>query len=114
MTSSGTRAARATAAAVLPTPVGPAITSSGGRAAAIPLESTLPLPRPLQLAPDVVHRHAAHDGPSVRAEVRRACLREIGHEPLHLLAGERRGGLDGGAAGDERERAVHRRLPGFG
>src|SRR2546430_12305368 len=120
-TSIGSRAASATAAAVLPTPVGPAMTRSGGlsdisgslpfglgshyqlhhrlaqphhRLASAVERPRLALPCPLQLAADVVQRHAAHDGPAVGAEVRRARLAEVADEALHLLARQRRVGLD--------------------
>src|SRR5436309_1028990 len=68
----------------------------------------LALPCPLQLAADVVQRHAAHDRPAVGAEVRRARLAEVADEALHLLARQRRVGLDRAAARNERERAPHR------
>src|SRR5688500_14272364 len=110
-TSSGSLRARATAAAVLPTPVGPATTSRGRRRVMTP---SLRLPVTLELPADVLHRHPADDGPAVRAEVRRVGHRQVGHEALHLLARQRRGRLDGGAAGHECERAIEGRLAGLG
>src|SRR5262249_8207195 len=52
------------------------------------------LPVPLELAADVLHRYAAHDRPAVRAEVRGPRPPEIRDEPIHLLARQRRVGLD--------------------
>src|SRR6185369_11627985 len=96
----GSRRASAAAVAVLPTPVGPAMTR---RRPAITF-SVLPIPP--ELTSDVLHGNATHDGATVRAEVRRRSDRQVGHEPLHLLAGQRRVGLDGGAAGHERHGAI--------
>src|SRR5215471_15078062 len=103
-TSMGRRPARATAVAVFPTPVGPAITS---RAWDI---GPVVLPISLELTPDVLHGESAHDGTAVRTEIRTGGRGEVGHETLHLLTGQRRVGLDGGAAGHEGHGAVHRRL----
>src|SRR2546422_7199004 len=44
----------------------------------------LALPCPLQLAADVLQRHAAHDGPAVGAEGRRARLGAGAHQGLPL------------------------------
>src|SRR5437867_8861000 len=101
ITSIGSRRASATATPVLPTPVGPAITTRRGftcpaidpsvRVLPAPRRASAPaarlvLPTAFQLAPDVTERHAAHDRPPVRAAV--GCVRraELRHEPLHLLA----------------------------
>src|SRR5919108_6320053 len=102
----GRRAPRATAAAVLPTPVGPAMTRSGE---VWPTVSSLrrrrflrlALPVSLQFAADVVHRDAADDGATVRAEVGRARAAQLGDQALHLLARQRRVGLDRAAARHE-------------
>src|SRR5919204_2818808 len=96
------RRARATAVAVLPTPVGPAITTRGARS----IMRTLPVP--FELAPDVGERDPTHDGPAVRTEVRRGRVPEVGEQPLHFLARERSVRLHGGAARHERERALDR------
>src|SRR5919108_749881 len=113
MTSSGTRRASATAAAVLPTPVGPAITRSGGFASLIVGKCT-PLPRALELPADVVHRQPADDRPAVRAEVRRLRQLQLGDEALHLFSHQRRVGLDGRAARHEGQGAVERGLARLG
>src|SRR5690349_13397332 len=106
-TSIGRRAASATAAAVLPTPVGPAMTSSG---VSLITRSVRPaLPVALQLAADVLHRDPADDWAAVRTEIRRPRQIEVRDEPLHLLACQRRVRLDRASARDECQRALHRR-----
>src|SRR5204863_3271827 len=74
----------------------------------------LALPCPLQLAADVLHGDAAHDRAAVGAEVGGARLAEVADEALHLLARQRRVGLDRAATRHERERALHRRHVGLG
>src|SRR5215510_2137481 len=117
MTSIAARRASAAATSVLPTPVGPAITTSGPFTRSLTYVSVYQrnfrqcpaaesLPGPLELPPDIVQRHAAHDGPAMRAEVRRLGRRELDDEPLHLLARQRHVGFHGRAAGDECERSV--------
>src|SRR5260370_35032437 len=108
----GSRRAGATATAVLPTPVGPAITTSRGLSLMTPVYVSEPvLPVPFELAADVGERHPAHDRPPVRAEVGRLGRPELRDEPLHLLALERHVRLHRRAAGHEREGAVERGLP---
>src|SRR5262245_382980 len=67
-------------------------------AAASPCAPELPL--------DLLEGEARDDGAAVRAEVRRLRAGEIGEQPRHLLALERRVRLDGGTARDEGQRPV--------
>src|SRR5260370_42672585 len=74
----------------------------------------LALPCPLQLAADVVHGDAAHDRAAVGAEVGGARLAEGADEALHLLARQRRGGLDRAAARPRPERGPPPRCVALG
>src|SRR5258707_6049124 len=119
MTSMAICRASCTATAVLPTPVGPTRTRSGGRLTtcarapvlcrATALAPGPALPRAPELPFYVAQRQAADDRPAVRAEVRRLRDGQIGDEPRHLLALQRGVGLDGRVAGHEGERAVQQR-----
>src|SRR2546428_11115696 len=78
------------------------------------IRATSSLPDTSNLAPDVLERDPAHRRSTVRTEVRSRRRAELGEQPLHLLARQRRVRLDGGAAGYERVRAIDPRLPGRG
>src|SRR5882724_5552591 len=120
MTSMAICRASWTATAVLPTPVGPTRTSSGGRPTtcapapvlcrATALATEPALPRAPELPFYVAQRQAADDRPAVWAEVRRFRDGQIRDEPRHLLALQRGVRLDGRVAGHEGQRAVQQRL----
>src|SRR6266850_3082804 len=120
MTSMAICRASWTATAVLPTPVGPTRTSSGGRPTtcgrapvlcrATALATEPALPRAAELPFYVAQRQAADDRPAVWAEVRRFRDGQIRDEPRHLLALQRGVRLDGRVAGHEGQRAVQQRL----
>src|SRR5437762_1854729 len=78
------------------------------------IRATSSLPDTSNLAPDVLERDPAHRRSTVRTEVRSRRRAELGEQPLHLLAPQRRVRLDGRAAGYERERAIDHRLAGLG